>query len=317
MKEFENGINLDQIFDLRKKFTIIGLTGKTGSGFSEVSDLLKQGFKENFFTNPIELFRKYRGKSIHNAYRSHRICYNYAKENFKSFEEIKYKDVITLFILSESLDNLINYLNGNCKTEFSAINFPSPDFAEQIKHLYNLSDNFSQYANIVNKYKLLDIKKDYNYYELHNLFFNDNFKNFSNNLHKSLGKRHDKTALNYHILLQIFTNNLRKSGKIFDSIFLDSKNIFTIVEVINYIIKSHRRNNTNTQIVINSLKNPMEIMFFKQRYSAFYAIAVNKDPDALKMTLHSKFNGDNDLTEKLIQSEYRGKDDKYFYYQKI
>jgi len=317
MKEIETGINLDHIFDLRKKFTIIGLTGKTGSGCSEVSTLLTHGFKDKSFTDPKEFFRESRGKIFHNAYRSHRICYNYAKENFKSFDEIKYKDVITLFILTEPLDNLINYLNGECVNEFLENKFPSPDFTEQIKKLNSLESNFSHYSKIIKEYNLLDIKKEYNYTELHNLFFNDNFKNFSNSLHRSLGKGYSKTALDYHKFLQIITNNLRKSGKIFDSKSFDSVNIFTIVEVINYIIKSHRRNNTNTQIVINSLKNPMEIMFFKHRYSAFYAIAINKDPESLKMTLHSKFNGKDELTDKLIQSEYKGKSDKYFHYQKI
>lgn len=107
MKEIETGINLDHIFDLRKKFTIIGLTGKTGSGCSEVSTLLTQGFKDESFTNPIDFFRESRGKYIHNTYRSHRICYNYAKDNFVSFAEIKYKDVITLFILQKPLESLI------------------------------------------------------------------------------------------------------------------------------------------------------------------------------------------------------------------
>lgn len=257
------------------------------------------------------------GKFFHNAYRSHRICYNYARDNFKSFHEIKYKDVITLFILTEPIDDLIKYLDGDCKHEFIANKYPSPDFSEQIKNLNELSNNFSQYAKIIKEHKLLKFENEYDYSELYNLFFDDEFKNFSNNLHKYLGKGNTKTALDYHIFLQIITNNLRRSGKVFESKSFDSLNIFTIVKVINRIIKSHRRNNTNSQIVINSLKNPMEIMFFKQRYSAFYAIAVNKDPESLKMTLHSKFDGKDDLTEKLTRSEYKGKGDKYFYFQKI
>jgi len=317
MNETNTGINLDHIFDLRKKFTIIGLTGKTGSGFKEVSNLLKQGFNEDSFTNPNEFFRESRGENFHNAYRSHRICYNYAKGNFNAFEEINYKDVITLFILAEPFINLVNYLSDDCKVEFSTNDFPTPDFTEQIEKLNNLSKTFSHYAEIIKEFELLDIKKEYKYSELHNMFFDDKFKEFSNTLHKSLGKGESKTAINYHLFMQIITNNLRKSGKLFDSKSYNSVKIFTIVNVINYIIKSHRRNNTNTQIVINSLKNPMEIMFFKQRYSAFYAIAVNKDAISLKMTLHSKFNGQEVMTEKLTQSEYKGKGDKYFYYQKI
>ena len=82
MEEIETSINLDHIFDLRKKFTIIGLTGKTGSGCSNIATLLTHGFTEDNFTDPREIFRMFRNNYIHNAYRSHIICYNYAKNNF-------------------------------------------------------------------------------------------------------------------------------------------------------------------------------------------------------------------------------------------
>ena len=317
MREIETGINLDHIFDLRKKFTIIGLTGKTGSGCSEVSTLLTQGFKNESFTNPKDFFRESRGKSIHNAYRSHRVCYNYAKENFYAFAEIKYKDVITLFILQEPLNSLTKYLADNCENEFLASNFPSPDFSEQIKDIQKLSNNYLEFYNDIKKLDILNYNEGYLYKELHDLFFNKDFKEFSQNLHYALGKGNTDKSLNYHKLLQIIINNLRKTGMTYESKSFDSKHVFTIAKLINYIIKSHRKNNDNTQVVINSLKNPMEIMFFKQRYSAFYAIAINKDPESLQMFLHSKFGGKDDLTERLIHSEYKGENDKYFHSQKI
>lgn len=317
MKEIETGINLDHIFDLRKKFTIIGLTGKTGSGCSSVSTLLTQGFNDKSFTNPIDFFRESRGKSIHNAYRSHRICYNYAKDNFVSFAEIKYKDLITLFILQEPLESLINYLTDDCKNEFLVSKFPSPDFTEQIKDIRKLSDNFLIFSNDIQRLDILNYREDYPYKELHNLFFNSNFKDFSYSLHKALGKGNIDKALEYHKLLQIISNNLRKTGETYESKSFNFDHVFTIAKLINYIIKSHRKEKTCTQVVINSLKNPMEIMFFKQRYSAFYAIAVNKDPELLQMHLHSKFGGKDELTENLIYTEYKGESDKYFYYQNV
>jgi len=198
-----------------------------------------------------------------------------------------------------------------------ASSFPSPDFSEQIKDIQKLSSDFSMYSKVLKKNNLLNIKKDYNYTELHNLFFNKNFNDFSQNLHNALGKGNTDKALNYHKLLQIITNNLRKTGKTFESKLINFDHVFTIVEFVNYIIKSHRKENHYTQVVINSLKNPMEIMFFKQRYSAFYAIAVNTDPESLKMTLHSKFGGKDELTERLILSEYKGDNDKDFHCQKV
>lgn len=58
-------------------------------------------------------------------------------------------------------------------------------------------------------------------------------------------------------------------------------------------------------------------MFFKQRYAAFYAIAIHKDPELLKMILHSKYGGKDELVEKIVELEYKGGKDKDFHYQKV
>lgn len=324
MEKDKTEISLDHVYDLRKRFTVIGLTGKTGSGCSDVSSLLTKGFDKDTFTDPKDFFRESRGKSIHNAYRSHRISYNYAKENFVPYSEIKYKDVISLFLLQEPLEHLIKYLKIDCWNEFTKDKFPTPNFSEHIKEVEKLSEGFQQFELKVKALNIPDIKENKENKEklekLYELFFNSNsgFKDFSVNLHKALGKGNIDKSLDYHRLIQIISNNLRKTGKIYESESSNFDHIFTIVTLINVLIKSHRKCNIDrTQIVINSLKNPLEIMFFKQRYAAFYAIAVHKNPELLKMILHSKFGGKDELTEKIIDLEYKGDKDKDFHYQKV
>ena len=118
------------------------------------------------------------------------------------------------------------------------------------------------------------------------------------------------TALNYHKFIQEICNNLRKTGAAFNNNPVTSfDKIFTVVERINKLIKSHRYKKEDTdgetQIVINSLKNPLEIMFFKQRYSAFYAIAVNKDKSI--GDYKPKYNSaDDELINNVLNVEYNG-----------
>ena len=321
MEKNESGISLDHVYDLRKRFTVIGLTGKTGSGCSEVSSLLTKDFDKNSFTNPNDFFRESRGKSIHNAYRSHRISYNYTQENFVPYSEIKYKDVISLFLIQEPLEHLVKYLRIDCANEFAKAKFPTPDFSEHIKEVEKLSEDFHQFESKVKSLDIPNIKDRKGKLEkLCKLFFNSDtgFKDFSFNLHKALGKGDINKSLDYHKLIQIISNNLRKTGKVYESESPNFDHIFTIATLINVLIKSHRRcNRDRTQIVINSLKNPLEIMFFKQRYAAFFAIAVHQNPELLKMILHSKFGGKDELTEKTIELEYKGGNDKDFHFQKV
>ena len=320
MNKEKEGINLDHIYNLRKKFTVIGLIGKTGSGCSEVSNKLIKGFGGGEdYTNPLRNFKEFHGLNLNNAYRKHRIVYNYAKVNFKQYVQIKYKDIVTLLLLQNSLEDLVNYLESNdCKKEFLNSKIPEPNFNNEIEVVKSLTNLFDEYSNRLRKIRIDEIKDNRNWRLLYDLFFEESFQKFSNNLHEALGKRDINRAFNYHKLIQIFCNNLRKSGSPFNSIYPNSDKIFTIAFIINYVIKSHRENNDSTQVVINSLKNPMEIMFFKQRYSAFYSIAINKENDVLERHLNSKFGGaDEELISSLIDEEYNGGGDKEFYKQKV
>jgi len=320
MNKEPEGINLDHIYNLRKKFTVVGLTGKTGSGCSEVSNQLIKGFGDGEdYTNPLEIFKFFHGLNLRNAYRKHRIVYNYAKVNFKQYVQIKYKDIVTLLLVQNSLDDLSNYLESNdCKKEFLKSKIPEPNFNNEIEAVKSLINPFNEYSNRLIKIRIDEIKDNGNWQLLYDLFFGESFQKFSNDLHEALGKRDINRAFNYHKLIQIFCNNLRKSGSPFNSSYPNSDKIFTIAFIINYVIKSHRESNDSTQVVINSLKNPMEIMFFKQRYSAFYSIAVNKENDVLELHLNSKFGGiDEELISSLIDEEYNGVDDKEFHKQKV
>lgn len=319
------GISLDHIYNLRKKFTILGLTGEAGSGCSEVATCLAKGFGVGEeFEKPINIYKRFKKKPIHNAFRKHRIIYNYSKVNFKPYIEIKYKHVITLFIIEHELKDLTNFINSQTiKTIFNSYSLNHNDLTKTAT--FN-SDFIKEYRNFSEKFNNINVGKirgNGKWSDFFKFFFNKNFKNFSNKLHENLGKNsfvHDGTypALNYHKVIQIMSNNLRQSGNPYNSdISVASFDyVFTIVERINELIKCHRKKNNETQIVINSLKNPLEIMFFKQRYSAFYAIAVNKEK--LIGEYKPKFNSaDEKVINKILSEEYNGGKSQEFYKQKV
>ena len=307
-------VDLSHIYKSRNDFTIIGLTGRTSSGCSTVADQLSKGFNDGIdFEKPSSFTTK------HNSYRKYRIIYDYAKVNFKAYSLIKYRHVLTLFLLQYPLDAFISFLNSDTlKKEFELSKFNvRPDFKDEISQLLELKENFDALSNT---YKLIDtanLKDNDNWIKFYDFFFGVSFVEFSDafsNIFKQgfLVKRNK--------LLQTISNNLRKSGNPYESDFLSAGNVHTIVELINGLIKSHRKKfaDSPAQIVIDSLRNPFEIMFFKQRFSAFYNIAINRDDDERKSSLAGKFTMDHpDDAKQLLKEEDRGGEDSEFFKQKI
>ena len=91
---------VDRIYQLRREFIIIGLTGRTGSGCSTVANILSQ----TDFNTLKSLHREWNPKIIDNDARKNRIIYNYIKNDWTPFRIIKASDVIFLYVLSESYD---------------------------------------------------------------------------------------------------------------------------------------------------------------------------------------------------------------------
>ena len=99
------GKSLDEVYKLRKDFCIISLTGRTASGVTEFAQILEGDF------NSLKLPNLESSEIKNNNGRKYRICYNYLKENWEPFKIISYKDIITLIILLNNYDELINFIH--------------------------------------------------------------------------------------------------------------------------------------------------------------------------------------------------------------
>lgn len=315
-------MNLDKIDNLRKGYTVIALTGRTGSGCSEVAERLAKGFVDDksIFRRPQDI------KINHNSYRKYRIVYNYSKENFKPHSLISYKDLLLIFILKKNFGMFISFLADNDKQlskEFAKSNLQHLfDFKEEVKELKKLRTKFEklhEQAELATKragsfrtltQELTALKK---------LYISPEFKQFSKSFNNAL---ETKSKVKRNKLLQIVGNNIRKSGEYDNSSYTNLDNIFSICYLINDLIKAfskdNKRRKKDTEIVIDSLRNPLEIMFFRQRFSAFYTIAVNRLEEKRKAEIDKRYT--KDLTEdvqSLIGEEYMGAKSKDFFKQNV
>lgn len=99
-----------QVYELRQKFMIIGLTGRTGSGCSTVADLLKGDFQTLAPPIPVE---NHEGTT--NDERKYRIEYNFLKSIWEDrkfeFQIIKASDIIFYYALMDGYDSFVKIIS--------------------------------------------------------------------------------------------------------------------------------------------------------------------------------------------------------------
>jgi deoxycytidylate deaminase len=311
-------VDLNKLYSLRRDFTIIGLTGRTGSGCSRIAELLSGTFQdleskglreESAFKD--EIFK-----------RKYSICREFLAhgDNWVPFEIIRYVDVLLFYILHKHGSNdsdLSKLLLGFYKEN---LNEDNRQLVADIRKKVFAID--SKYDSLIKKIKSIapfnEIKSDEDLKELGELFFNDNFKNLKNELFACL--EDNNGYFRTRCMLHWVSCNLRSCGDAIGNGPEDISNIFSIANLINRLVKAKKvMNDTQpTKIVIDSLRNSLEIMFFKERYSAFYMVAskdvINNTKKRIDIRLSGKIT-DKILRENTIsnileldETEYRIKD---------
>lgn len=337
---------MEQFYSLRKNFTIIGLTETIGSGCSNLSELLSKDkmtfFDEKKLRKPEDiLLKNEQDETVYDNVlfqRKYQICYNYMLKKWSSYTIIDYEKVLFLYCVNyfiniqevssikEAFSNFIintftkEHINDDddfndsdkliCKDEVTSL-FEDGEI--------NLEMFIADFKSLkINSVNIIDIKDLSGLKTLYDIFF-DNKSNF-NLLYKNTIELF-KTK-NYYLRTLFFYKIgcfIRSTGS---PVYNEDNNcmyyVYNIAKLINRLIKAYKNNEENIekcQIVICSLKNSLEIMYFKERYSAFYMMAVHNDKDknALLSDIVNEPNYKNETIKKLIeldQIEYKTKDFK-------
>ncbi len=276
-------MKLDKLYELRRNFTIIGLTGRTGSGCSKIAEILSDSFenlKKNGLRNKNDIIDPIDKQK-------YSICYNYLsyKGNWEPFTTIKYKNILLFFILSYNTkeDFLLKLLKKHYRETKTEDNSKAVKIVlKRIDELLNTYPEIKKIGDYNGDFSNIKTKEELN--TLFNSFFSPNFNEFSKKTFEILEN------YGYHRRSKLLHNigcNIRQSGKpLNDQNISDIKYIYTISNLTNRLIKSYKqfqdKNSKPTRIVIDSLRNSLEIMFFKERYSGFYMLATKDDKNRIK-----------------------------------
>jgi deoxycytidylate deaminase len=297
-------MSLKRFYSLRTEFTIIGLTGRVGSGCSEIADKLAS---DDLITSQT-IFSSIQNAPNPSESIKSKICYNFLKAgNWSPFKVIIYKDVLLFHLIHESnkefsdgqdavLDKLIEIICQNGKSTEKRKSwenrFDSADdqtFTVELKKF--LVEHFEIFIS-EQKFGCDDLniclKDPYKQKDLYDFFFGKKFQDFAINFYSLLNQYHTvkRTKLSHDL-----ANNLRASGTVKRFQEPSIEYIYTIAETINRIIKAWRSCNPNapqSKIIIDALKNSLELMYFKEKYSGFYMVATNRDEEERLLYLQKR-----------------------------
>lgn len=233
---------LNQIYRKNDDLIFIGLTGRTGSGCSTFSKILSSDFShfnESIYTN-------LKG----NEFRKNKILFKSLEKNWTPFITIQVRSIITLLFSLERRNKLKNFLDNFFQNDIKIIN-PLLEILTKIRR---------QSSNV--------IKEDV-------LFINFHERNLPDSSEKI---REIVGTDNFVKLYQTIGKNLRASGSTINSIFSEN-NFFTLAvkieEVCKKIYKIKSSADQKTAIVIDALRNPLEALYFQDRYASFYLLAIS------------------------------------------
>jgi len=295
-------MNINEIYRLRDSFSIIGLTGKTGSGCTKFSEIISK--ETNFCNNkmlrhpdeiPNDIPYDRTIQLIDNNIifkKKYRICYDYIKVKERPYKTISYIHVLMFYAIHYSIfeekvsksEDLITSLYKLVNDNFSKSKIHDKDYSATSiskEQFTSICDNFDALFELFSKLpqNFKDITDESDYENLYNCYYNGVFETWVKEFYNLLG------GVDYYLgsfFVHKIGNNIREtgvpSGINEESINTQSSNIYTVVYTINKLIKAWKwKNKDNCHICIDSFRNSLEIMFLKERYSAFYMIAIHNE----------------------------------------
>lgn len=319
-----NNLPVDRLYGDRRHFSIIGLTGKAGSGCSTLAQYMSSKEFLKRVRKPEDIHIDFDNKFEDNEFsfqydkqgtsnlaigglvfkQKYSICYNFAQQFYKEYRIIKYTHVLWLFVLLEAKNELKICDAGNLvkKIAFVLMEYYKPsklpnndrDFIEVMHYddgkrkefEQSLLRNYTKWDELCDELNKLprsfvddldDSKKGIEQLEIF-IRADGVFEGFVAYLLKSLAEEdyYSLCFLHHRLACKIRNGNTFLSREIEKKDKLN-QNLYDIAKLINILIKGikHRSDKDDCRIVIDSLRNSIEALYFKERYTAFYLICVN------------------------------------------
>jgi len=249
-RDFTNAV--DAVYSERNNLLVLALTGRTGSGCTTTAKILSGSFdnisisKEGL--SPVE-------------HRKQEICSAFAKSQWLPFKIVSVSTLIFSYLLHEDEMRLREFLTSHLKKHIE-----SHAIDEAINVILSLKHEttFEEFDRLVRSKNQIEAPDAWTFYAHH--------------LSAAASKFRGLLGNNYASTFQTFGDNIRKSGSALSSA-TKPEEIFSLITRVKRIIKTagrwDRNNNKNsTRVVIDAVRNPLELVYLRDQFAAFYSIAI-------------------------------------------
>jgi deoxycytidylate deaminase len=252
---------LDTVYRERGNFIILGLTGRTGSGCTEIATLLEKKFTD--FNPPKPKYTDF----SNDEERKYRVVYDYLSENWKGYYHVRMSHVIATFLLELPFESFVSL--------YKSVNDINENESDRIGKLKSRYDVFSEKRKQAKENA--ESKKNALYNETDYKFYFEELPKEIDYLKKVLDLIKPSSFTNF---FQLVGNNIRKSGRA-DGTEYDHEKIYMFSQRANKFVKLLRDKSLTSKehvfVVLDAIRNPYEALFFKDRYSNFYLMSVSVD----------------------------------------
>lgn len=288
------------VFKQRRDTILLGLTGRTGSGCSYIASLLGKPI-----TGLQSDYSKIEDGIRTNEWRQKRVINDFINDNWTPFITVKASDFIFYFMLMMTYDEFIEVMflqsvksrnaedderiKGDIQRGYEVIK-------EEFNRLKAKVDLCESYFNGTNKEQIENLPKEW----LEELDLSELTKFRATLKEKLSAKYYDLIMSN----LQRFGNNIRKYGSIKEERQTGYDGMSGLSEKIDQFVSEYIHNHKGIpkRIVIDALRSPADILYFREKYAFFYLISVSADEDVRMVNLF-KANITKDEKEKIDQGE--------------
>lgn len=248
----------------RVDLLVVALTGRTGSGCTTAATAMSSAVADIPCSEE--------GLSEAEV-RKHRICREFASTQWVSFKQITVSTVILSYLLTDDWSAVETFFNNeklNAQVEF-------------FKRLYDRltgESNFLAFKNLMLQNDASESPKAWEFYV--------------NSLSIVASEVRSELAAKYAGLFQTIGDNIRRSGSAISS-SVDSRHVFSLIDRVKRLVKAackwdRLNNNSSTRIVIDAVRNPLELVYLRDQFSAFFAIAITCDDEDRRSRLTERMS---------------------------
>jgi len=287
----------------RSNFILIGLTGRTGSGCTTTANLLTGDSGELQFPTASEVNYKIQPYFTGMDTKRYEIVRKYAIKNNDPFKVIKISELISAQILNLELDALKAFIKSvidkDLHGKIDDVLIKS-GFIKSQKAFKKLSKECAYFvkgtSSLDHALKDLDISKWFQVINEFTLKLKEVLKSGLANsyvpIYQGAGDSIRRT--------REITPNYRKQP-------FEPQGLFELPRMVNRLVKFYRykdkQSGKKTYIAIDTIRNPYEAKYFKDRYAAFNLVSINAPTDDRKKYLQDKYKFTIDQINEIDQRE--------------